>query len=191
VLLTSCFAGWLIADEHRVSPDLTAHEWGTFTAIAGNDGRAVEWAPLTGSTDLPEFVEHLSAVDFKQGLRGTIRMETPVLYFYSPRDVNVSVRVAFSRGLITEWYPHAVRVQPSAALRNSNLSQLQTDGNITWNDVAVSPNLSGEFAREASSDRYYAARETSSAGEIPILSGSFGQSLAALRQAHLRRQAAG
>jgi hypothetical protein len=163
VLLTSCFAGWLIADEHRVSPDLTAHEWGTFTAIAGNDGRAVEWAPLTGSTDLPEFVEHLSAVDFKQGLRGTIRMETPVLYFYSPRDVNVSVRVAFSRGLITEWYPHAVRVQPSAALRNSNLSQLQTDGNITWNDVAVSPNLSGEFAREASSDRYYAARETSSA----------------------------
>lgn len=162
VLLTFCLAGWLIADERLASPDLTAHEWGTFTAVAGNDGRAVEWAPLTGSTDLPKFVEHMSAANFKQGLRGTIRMETPVLYFYSPRDVNVSVRVAFSRGLITEWYPHAARVQPSGALRNSNSSQLQTDGSITWNDVAVSPNLSGEFAREAQSDRYYAARETSS-----------------------------
>jgi hypothetical protein len=162
VLFTSCLAGWLIADEQHASSDLTAHEWGTFTAIAGSDGRAIEWAPLTGSTDLPEFVEHMSAANFKQGLRGTIRMETPVLYFYSPRDVNVSVKVAFSRGLITEWYPHAVRVQPSGVLRNTNLKQLQTDGSISWNDVAVSPNLAGEFAREASPDRYYAARETSS-----------------------------
>ncbi len=34
-------------------PYLTAHEWGTFTSIAGKDGRAAEWLPLTGSTDLP------------------------------------------------------------------------------------------------------------------------------------------
>src|SRR5260370_989227 len=95
-------AGWLIANERRASPDLTVHEWGTFTAIAGKDGRAVEWAPLTGSTDLPRFVEHLSDANFKIGLRGTIRMETPVLYFYSPRDVSVSAKVAFSRGLITK-----------------------------------------------------------------------------------------
>jgi len=162
VLLALGLAGWLIADEHPSSSDLTAHEWGTFTAIAGNNGRAVEWTPLTGSTDLPQFVEHMSAANFKQGLRGTIRMETPVLYFYSPRDVSVSVRVAFSKGLITEWYPHAVHVQPSGVLRNTSLKQLQTDGSITWDDVAVSPNLSGEFAREATSDRYYAARETAS-----------------------------
>ena len=30
--------GWLIADERHASPDLTVHEWGTFTAIAGKDG---------------------------------------------------------------------------------------------------------------------------------------------------------
>jgi hypothetical protein len=171
-LLAVGFAGWLIAGQHQASPDLTvhdltahdliAHEWGTFTAIAGKDGRAVEWSTLTGSTDLPRFVEHISAVNFKAGLRGTIRMETPVLYFYSPHDVTVSVKVAFSHGLITEWYPQAARVQPSG-VRSSSLSELQTDGSITWNGVAVSPNLNGEFPREAEADRYYAARETSSA----------------------------
>lgn len=162
-LLALGFAGWLIADEQRALPDLTVHEWGTFTAIAGKDGRAVEWAPLTGSNDLPRFVEHISDANFKVGLRGTIRMETPVLYFYSPHDATVSVNVAFSKGLITEWYPHAARVQPSGVLRNASLRQLRSDGSITWNDVVVSPNLSAEFPREATSNRYYAARETASA----------------------------
>jgi hypothetical protein len=160
-------AGWLIADEQRTAHDLTVHEWGTFTAIAGKDGRAIEWMPLglprfPASTDLPKFVEHISDVNFKLGLRGTIRMETPVLYFYSPRDVTVSTRVAFSKGLITEWYPHAERVRPGGVLRDATLRQLRTDGSIAWNNVAVSPNLAGELPREAESNRYYAARETSS-----------------------------
>jgi len=166
-LLAISFAGWLIADEPRTAPDLTIHEWGTFTAIAGKDGRAVEWLPLglprfPASTDLPKFVEHISDVNFKLGLRDTIRMETPVMYFYSPRDVTVSARVAFSKGLITEWYPHADRVQPGGVLRDTSLSQLPADGSITWNSVSVSPNLAGEFPREVESNRYYAARETSS-----------------------------
>ncbi|HEX9110796.1 MAG TPA: hypothetical protein VF845_04920 [Terriglobales bacterium] len=162
-LLGLGFAGWLIADEQHASPDLIVHEWGTFTAIAGKDGHAVEWTPLTGPTDLPGFVEYLSDANLKPGLRGTIRMETPVLYFYSPRDVTVSVKVAFSKGVITEWYPRADRVQPSGILHTASLSQLSRDGSITWNDVAVSPNRSGEFTREVLPNRYYAARETSSA----------------------------
>jgi hypothetical protein len=162
-LLAFCFAGWLVADEPPAFSDLTVHEWGTFTAIAGNHGQAVEWTPFTGPTDLPGFVEHLRDANLKPGLRGTIRMETPVLYFYSPRDQTVSVRVAFSKGVITEWYPRATRVQPSGMLQNANLSQLRTDGSITWNGIVVSPNLNGEFTRELSSNRYYAARETSSA----------------------------
>ncbi|MBZ5658083.1 MAG: hypothetical protein LAO56_22710 [Acidobacteriia bacterium] len=156
------FVGWLVADQQHTLPDLTIHEWGTFTAIAGRDGRAAEWTPLTGSSDLPGFVEHLSDGNLKAGLRGTIRMETPVLYFYSPRDVTVSVRVAFSKGVLTEWYPRAARVEPGGNLRTASLSQLHADGSIAWNDIAVSPNLSGEFPRELRSNRYYAARETSS-----------------------------
>ncbi len=164
-LLVASLAGWT-ADEH-MAPDLTVHEWGTFTAIAGRDGRAAEWSPLgsprvTASPDLPQFVEHFDGVNFKRGLRGTIRMETPVLYFYSPRDVTVSARVSFAKGLITEWYPHADRVLPGGAVPNAILSQLAADGSIAWNHVAVSPNLTGDFPGDAQSDRYYAARETAS-----------------------------
>src|SRR6185369_13243373 len=68
--------------------------------------------------------------NFKLGLRGTIRMETPVIYFYSPRKMTVSVRVAFSKGIITEWYPHAAAVQPSRMLPTAKLSHLQKDGSI-------------------------------------------------------------
>src|SRR5713101_6713703 len=98
------------AQTPSADPGLTAHEWGTFTSIAGRDGRAVDWLPLSGSTDLPGFVEHFRSAAFKIGLRGTVRMETPVIYFYSARETTVSVNVAFSKGIITEWYPHASRV---------------------------------------------------------------------------------
>jgi hypothetical protein len=165
-LLTFLLAGWT-ADEQPTAPDLTAHEWGTFTAIAGKDGRAVEWLPLgvprfPPSTDLPRFVEHINGVNFKLGLRGTIRMETPVLYFYSPRDLTLSAKVSFAKGLITEWYPHADLAQPAGVMTDTSLSRLSVDGSIEWNHVAVSPNLSGDFRSEVQPNRYYAARETAS-----------------------------
>ena len=150
------------AGQQRLAPDLTAHEWGTFTSVAGNDGRAVVWSPFYDPSELPGFVEHTAMANLKVGLRGTIRMETPVLYFYSPRDVSVSVKVAFSKGIITEWYPRAARVQPASPLQNVSLSELRQDGTIAWNDVAVSPNLAPQFVRERSSNRYYTARETAS-----------------------------
>ena len=151
-LAALCIAGWLMA-QGQVFSDLTVHEWGTFTSVAGKDGRAVQWVPLAASADLPGFVEHFSSASFKQGLRGTIRMETPVMYFYSPHEATVSVRVAFSKGVITEWYPHADDVE---------LGQMWTSGTIAWNDVAISPDLVGEFPHEDGENRYYAARETSS-----------------------------
>jgi len=147
-----CFAGWLMA-KGQGFPDLTVHEWGTFTAVAGKDGEAVEWAPLTPSADLPGFVEHFSTANFKLGLRGTIRMETPVMYFYSPHEATVSVKVAFSKGVITEWYPHAARVETG---------QMYTSGTIAWDGVSISPELVGEFPHEDQESRYYAARETAS-----------------------------
>ncbi len=93
---------------------LTVHEWGTFTSIAGEDGRAVSWLPQAGPTDLPCFVER-SSFNIKGSLRGTVRMETPVLYFYSADDVTVNVGVRFRQGAITEWYPRAVVGMPAGA----------------------------------------------------------------------------
>lgn len=144
---------------------LTVHEWGTFTSIAGSDGQAVEWSPLaeqrTGSTDLPGFVEHFRTPQFKLGLRGTTRMETPVLYFYDSREESVSVEVSFAKGLITEWYPRASRVGPSANPADWSLFQGQWDGSIAWDAVTISPSLRAEFPRQPGESRYYAARMTS------------------------------
>lgn len=110
----------LVREARPVYSSLTAHEWSTFTSIAGVDGGAVEWSPLTVSTDLPGFVEHFPDPGFKLGLRGTVRMETPVLYFYSSREETVSVAVAFANGVITEWYPHASRVERRSWIRRSS-----------------------------------------------------------------------
>ena len=152
-------------------PTLTAHEWGTFTSIAGKDGRAAQWLPLTGSTDLPAFVEHFQTPDFKGGLRGTVRMETPVLYFYTNHVTTVSVHVSFSQGFITEWYPHANRVEPVglqsqtrmvAYLNDWSRNHRQPDSSISWDTVTLEPGNSSSFAREDRANHYYAARQTSS-----------------------------
>ena len=160
------------AQNQAVDPDLTVHEWGTFTSVAAGDGTAVEWSPLSGSwpsqteaatvNDLPAFIEHFGYFGFKVGLRGTVRMETPVIYFYSPRNVDVSVHVTFSKGLITEWYPHTGSVTPTGNLPSPFLSKNITDGAITWDAVHVEPGLAPEFPRERAESHYYAARETSS-----------------------------
>jgi len=132
-------------------PGLTAHEWGTFTTIAGADGLPVEWLPvdLSGPSDLPHFVEHYRNAGFKAGLRGTVRMETPVIYFYSPHETRVSVRVSFTKGLITEWYPHPDGVAPNTSLALDTLYGPHDDGSITWNSVTVSPAVPANFPRES------------------------------------------
>ena len=164
-LLVCCFAISTHSLGRETRPDystLTAHEWGTFTSIAGRDGSAAQWSPLTGSTDLPGFVEHFRNAGFKLGLRGTVRMETPVLYLYDSREETVSVKVSFAKGLITEWYPHASSVQPTGSISDGTLYGQHRDGSIAWDSVTVSPNLRSQFPHENRENNYYAARMTSS-----------------------------
>jgi hypothetical protein len=153
----------LVRAKQLPETDLTVHEWGTFTSIAGPDGDSIGWLPLTGSTDLPSFVEHFREVAFKGGLRGTVRMETPVLYFYSPRQTTVSVNVSFAKGLITEWYPHADSVNPRLAPRDFSLFNIKSSGGIAWNSVHVEPQGSADFPSDNSDNHYFAARNTSAA----------------------------
>jgi hypothetical protein len=144
--------------------ELIAHEWGTFTSIAGNEGTAVSWYPWAVPTDLPHFVEEFRARNFKLSLRGTIRMETPVLYFYSAQETQVSVHVKFSKGLITEWYPHVTTYTPKSTLTNAELrtGELE-DGSVTWNAVEIRPSDASSLPQETSPSRYYAARATAAA----------------------------
>jgi hypothetical protein len=140
---------------------LIAHEWGTFTSIAADDGEAVEWLPLQGPSDLPCFVERFQNLPVKPGLAGTVRMETPVLYFYAPAEATVDVSVRFRQGLITEWYPRA-SVTP-AALPATGLRTAGFTSTARWDRVTLRPGTAHELPEESAPSHYYAARHTDAA----------------------------
>jgi hypothetical protein len=148
------------------SAKVVVHEWGTFTSVAGADGASLDWRPLAGPSDLPSFVyttgspsrglRHGRPIEFCPGcsagkeceakgcIQGTIRMETPVLYFYSDRETTLTVKVDFPKGKITEWYPAA----------------RSTGRGIDWGAVRILPGAKIGFPHEVGDSHYYPARET-------------------------------
>ena len=171
-----CAAALLMAAEIRtVQPEgLTVHEWGTFTSVAGEDGAAADWDALGCKSDLPSFVNDFGYRGFKWRLQGTVRMETPVLYFYSSRELDAHVKVAFPHGLITEWYPKAEYEAYQSGVDGSmqrlapNLNMIDTSmrtvtGGIEWKHVKVQPATSPVWPMESSPSHYYAARNTDAA----------------------------
>jgi hypothetical protein len=83
-------------------------------------------------------------------------METPVLYFYTSREMEVSATVRFRRGWITEWYPEAKS-------DNHYTWELETPSTLEWKDVKVLPNATPSFPVESAPSHYYAARQTDAA----------------------------
>ena len=144
-------------------PDaLVVHEWGTFTSIAGTGGDAIAWLPLQAANDLPCFVDRFRHFRPKSSVRGTIRMETPVLYFYAPREMTVDVSVRFANGLITEWFPRA-EVTPAETLAEDALKKRGFAGTASWSRVRVLPGIREDFPTEGRSSHYYLARQTDAA----------------------------
>jgi hypothetical protein len=155
---------------------LIVHEWGTFTTVAGPDGRAMDWLPLGGPTDLPCFVHHyenrrdikllqgtvpLDYASARSNLWGKVRMETPVLYFYASRDTSVDVTVRFRRGLMTEWYPAATVTQTAVA--QTTLRDAGHVSTIRWPRVTIAPEATPELPVDVEKSHYYAARATDAA----------------------------
>jgi hypothetical protein len=141
--------------------DLIVHEWGTFTSIAGKNGVALDWRPLNGASDLPKFV--YTSAD-QNGWRGSyhdpgkgrvakVRMETPVIYFYTGKEMEVDVKVEFPKGTVTEWYPQAGWVNA------------RFESGINWGKIKLLPNETPQFLREVADSHYYPARETDS---VPV-----------------------
>lgn len=148
------------APAHLTDPSsLVVHEWGTFTSVAGGEGEAVSWLPLSGEDDLPCFVDRIG-FGVKPDLSGTIRMETPVLYFYAPDATTARVTVRFRQGAITEWYPRA-SVTPTRLDLNTNLSELESVA--AWSRVEIRPGSTPSYPMEPGPSHYYAARETDAA----------------------------
>jgi hypothetical protein len=160
-------------------PPVVVHEWGTFTTVAGEDGQAVRWLPLGGPTDLPCFVDVYKNRAYKvltttseapvpityeaarSSLIATVRMETPVLYFYAEKPAAVSVRVKFPRGLITEWFPYATVTQPN--VYPDVLDDPRVVSIIDWPYVEIAPGRQVSLPKGNGESHYYAARATDSA----------------------------
>ena len=164
---------------------LTVHEWGTFTSVAGEDGSAIVWNALGCKSDLPRFVNDFGYRGLKLGISGTVRMETPVLYFYSSHELNAHVQVTFPQGVITEWYPQAQYeahqigpVEGSVHLAPRNvagcikchqdlngipLNTSKLTGTLEWSSIHVQPGAMPALPVENEPSRYYAARQTDAA----------------------------
>jgi hypothetical protein len=156
----SAFAVFLLfpafaTDNAAPDPGLTVHEWGTFSSVAGENGAPVSWASLAAPSDLPCFVYRLGARCVKCNATSTVRMETPVLYFYASRPTTVSVHVDLPSGMITEWYPKASGVPKDITYG--------ADGKIDWGPIEVMPGAAPEFPTDGSDSHYYPARNTDSA----------------------------
>jgi hypothetical protein len=121
----------------------TVHEWGTLSTFSGSNGTYLKFYP--DDRDLPGFV-HSRHRHIKGGLPDVfVSLETPVLYFYTDRELTASVRVDFPKGRMTEWYPQASRPPING---------------LVWEDIKVSPRSRASLPSEAGKSRYYAARET-------------------------------
>ena len=108
------------------------HEWGTFTTVSGSDGALLsglqrEEEPLppfvhshigfeNGNAADPEKIAKLRKSHRwipigQKGMDGrplsgvTVKMETPVIYFYSEKGFQAHVEVGFNGGTISQWFP--------------------------------------------------------------------------------------
>ena len=146
------------------SPDLIVHEWGTFTSVIGLEGQPLSWRPLRFESDVPKFVYSVDQGSSFRGFRYpsksmsavTVRMETPVLYFYGSQETEVSAKVSFPHGKITEWYPTA---------------QVSRE-TINWASFKIIPGALVTFQHDSSQNHYYPARQTDGAPiQVPTETG--------------------
>ncbi len=124
------------------------HEWGTFTTFSGSDGVFLDFRPLAAKeSDLPDYVLDRGSLSkgflpifSKSRLRGRVRMETPVTYFYSDRVRTVDVSVDFPEGLLTEFYPPVREVLPAIdELNIFGAGELIGKSSLNWGSVDIIP----------------------------------------------------
>ena len=136
------FLGWSSMRLHASGDAFVVHEWGTFTSISGSDSQTLEWTPYKGGAELPRFV-----YGSKLSATGSVRMETPVIYFYTPKELTCTVKVSFPKGHITEYYP-----MPDFPVFGS--------GSIEWKRVELLPGRAVNLPIESGGNHYYHARAT-------------------------------
>jgi hypothetical protein len=118
-----------LAAEGQTANDLTVHEWGTFLGMSGSDGTALD-GMYHEEHALPSFV-HTRSRDQLRLPWAFLKGETPVIYFYTERPMQVRIGVGFPQGIWTQWYPQAALVRPSLVQQAKVPDRLQ-GGRICW-----------------------------------------------------------
>ena len=108
--------------KHYPGQGFIVHEWGTDTIVVGSDG-SLQRGLHHEEEDLPSFVyDRIKAgtlIGSNPSPSVTIKMETPVTYFYSPNPLLVNARVEFPKGVLTQWYPGVTKFLPPVAAADS------------------------------------------------------------------------
>lgn len=161
---------------------LKVHEWGTFTSVQGSNGipltgleREEEALPSfvhnrgAGSSGLIGSLRRCGCSQCCKGmccgdlvdtagsgapLRVTQKMETPVLYFYSPQATQADVQVDFPKGLISQYYPKPTAFEPPVSRQ-----QTIAGGQIRYSGLQVLTE-SAQFPTVDAGNAYGPARET-------------------------------
>jgi hypothetical protein len=130
---------------------LVVHEWGTFTSFQDENGRTIAGINVDDEP-VPAFVHRMGGVEifattsrparWSQGAPRchpdvTLRLETPVLYFYPSEGWTAAfdVRATFNGGWLTEFYPTA---EADGANFPATLSA-DARGSLTWKGLRLDP----------------------------------------------------
>ncbi len=126
----------------------TVHEWGTFTTVHGSNGTQLNGIYLE-EEHLPSFVYHHSGFspDLNVTQKGiyqpvenvNVKMETPVLYFYSDMKTDVNVKVNFPNGAISQWYPQRSGGEAGGNGYDTLDFKKQYNGWISWDATILPP----------------------------------------------------
>jgi hypothetical protein len=139
---------------------LVIHEWGTFTSLQDENGRPLgginvddEPVPLFVYGNKGDWISQLnpqfsipSRIDSKGAPQRnpyvTMRLETPVMYFYLPKSqptpIVLNVNVDFRGGWLTQFYPFAEANAPGFSDHSvANKLDRNTVTRLTWNSLRV------------------------------------------------------
>jgi hypothetical protein len=166
---------------------LVVHEWGTFTSLQNEQGKAIGGIN-TDDEPVPPFVHRLAdllllrptevPIIFSQGAPRchpdvTMRLETPVVYFHpsenNPTLEGLTLTAKFHGGWLSEFYPEAEAVSPGVKLYSSDFGPLHSDtvSTLSWNNLKIG----GDWKGPATDAHVWTAPRAAQAASVQTTGG--------------------
>lgn len=162
----------LKAEAPSLKTKLVMHEWGTFTSEIkyGSDGKLLLGLEKE-EEKLPKFVYEMGLNSaFSKGFgvnvsNVTVKMETPVIYFYTEKEIPFEVNVFFNGGKISQWYPQKSDgdIINTSKIFNLDFNHLKEKGHIQWKGTILDKNSNESLTQLTTNHQtWLAPRKTNS-----------------------------